>query len=345
VRGAFALFVAATGSAVIVVACHDTPEPRPAPSAEAMLDARLDRAARTCASLASCAHSHDSPKERDPGACVEALVTRAPADAAAFEDCVARTHACSDVDVCVRARGDALATHYCRDHAGKHAGCEGSRLVTCSEDDPNESTSTDCASLPATCGELPQPGGLLAYGCVSSALCPAGASPSRCDGPGAVIACHDGAVEKTACVAPARCQELKSADGAIVALCEPPDHRHCTDVDKRWCDGGRLLSCRAHGPFGEVVVTDCALQGLSCAAAAEGGAECAVPGTPVCARGSPKCDGEALAFCAAGRRFRVSCRELGFASCDPDAHGVDAACAATQGAAAPPPPATPAERP
>jgi hypothetical protein len=335
VRGAFALFVAAAGSAVIVVSCHDAPEPRPAPSAQAILDDRLDHAARTCASLASCAHSHDSPRERDPSTCVESLVTRAPADAAAFEACVGQTHGCGDVDACVRARGDAAATRYCRDHNGKHAGCEGTRLVTCSEDDPSESTSIDCATVPGTCGELPQPGGLLAYGCVS---------PSRCDGPGAVVACHDGAVERTECVAPTRCQELKSPDGTAVALCEPPDHRHCADVDKRWCEGGRLLACRAHGPFGEVVVTDCALQGLTCDASSEGGAECAVPGKPSCTRGSPTCDGEALAFCAAGRRFRVSCRELGFASCDPDAHGVDAACAAAQAPAAPPT-AAPAERP
>jgi hypothetical protein len=328
----------------VMVACRGTPDPAPAPGPQAVLDARLEKAARTCAGVASCAHPHDAARERDPGACVEALVTRAPAAADAFEGCVAKTKGCSDVDACVRARGDAAAAQFCRDHAGKHAGCVGTRLVTCSEDDPSEATSMDCAALAGTCAELPQPGGLLVYGCVSPSLCPAGASGSHCQGAGAVVSCHEGAAERTECAAPSRCTETKAADGTGLAFCEQPNHRHCTELDKRWCEDGRLLTCRSHGPVGEVVATDCALQGLTCEPSPDNGAECAVPGKPVCTRGSPTCEGESLAFCAAGRRFRVSCRDLGFAACDPDAHGVDAACSAAP-PAAPQPTGAPAERP
>jgi hypothetical protein len=151
----------------------------------------------------------------------------------------------------------------------------------------------------------------------------------RCDGTHAVVACHEGAVERTPCASGARCEEHRAADGAVTALCEPPAHRHCDAVGKRWCEEGKLVSCQAHGPFGEAVVSDCAAMGLSCDPRVEGGGACVVPGPRACERAAPRCDGDALVFCAAGRSARVSCRDVGFTACDPDAHGVDAACTAS----------------
>jgi len=94
--------------------------------------------------------------------------------------------------------------------------------------------------------------------------------------------------------------EHKGNDGAVSAVCESPDHR-----DER----------------------------------AELGAARVAPGSRACEHAAPKCDGNTLTFCAAGRRFHVSCPELGLGACDPDAHGVDAACApAARGPAPPSPP-------
>jgi hypothetical protein len=98
-------------------------------------------------------------------------------------------------------------------------------------------------------------------------------------------------------------------------------------VGKRWCELGKLVSCLPHGPFGEVAVSDCAAVGLACNDRVDAGAACVVPGPPACEHAAPRCEGDALTFCAAGRRFRVACQDLGFGACDPDAHGVDAACA------------------
>jgi len=327
-------------AAAVVVACHSA-NPAAAPS----LAARIDAAARTCAKLASCAHAHDAPRDRDPAACVDAWIARAPAEREPVEACVVAAKDCAEVDACGRDRGDAATAGYCRAHAGVRTGCEGSRLVTCSQDDPAESSAIDCAAFGATCGDLPQAGGLMVRACVSAALCPAGAPEVRCDGPGAVVTCHEGAVERAACPGAARCEEHQAKDGAASAVCEPPSHRHCDTVGKRWCEQGSLVQCQPHGPYGEPVVTDCASLGLACDEHAEPGAACVAPGPRSCEHAAPRCEGDdMLTFCAAGRRFRLSCRALGLGACDPDAHGVDAACSpAGSGAPAPlgPPPAHP----
>jgi hypothetical protein len=296
---------------------------------------RIDRAARTCARVASCAHAHDAPRDRDPSACVDAWVARAPSDVEPFEACVeaagrgsSPSSFCDQVDACIRARGDAVATAYCRANPGlARTGCNGNRLVTCTEDDPTESSSTDCAAFGATCGDSSQAGGLLTRACLSSTLCPPGAPDVRCEGDRAVVGCHDGAVDRTVCLPGARCEEHRGADGSSSAICESPGHRHCGTVGKRWCEHGKLVSCIPHGPFGEAVISDCAALGLACDDHAESGAACVVPGPRACEHAAARCEGDALTFCAAGRRFRVACGDLGFRVCDPDAHGVDAACA------------------
>jgi hypothetical protein len=300
-----------------------SPDPR-------SLAEHLERAARACAKLASCARAHDAPGDRDPGACVDAWIARrGETEADALASCVEAAHGCVEVGVCARTRGDPAAAAFCRAHPGERTGCDGARLVTCAADDPAESTSTDCASFGATCGEAKQSGGLLARACLSASLCPAGAPEVRCGAHGEIVACREGAALRTECTGGARCEEHRAADGALSAVCEPPGHRHCDAVGRRWCEAAALVSCEAHGPFGEAVVTDCAALGMACdarAAAPAGGADCVVPGARACEPAPPRCEGGALAFCAAGRVFRVPCRSVGFAACDPDAHGVEAAC-------------------
>ena len=318
-------FARVLGPAAVLVAvacCHGGTVP-----STPGLSERIDLAARTCARVASCAHAHDAPRDRDPSACVDAWVARARADVEPFETCVAGAVDCEEVDTCMRARGNAVATAYCRANPGARSGCDGNRLVTCTEDDPTESSSTDCATFGATCGESKQAGGLLTRSCLSSTQCPAGAPEVRCDGTRAIVGCHDGAVDRTACIGGAHCEEHRGADGTPSAICESPGHRHCDAVGKRWCEQGKLVSCIPHGPIGEAMVSDCAALGLACDDHAETGAACVVPGPRACEHGGARCDGDALTFCAAGRRFRVACRDLGFSVCDPDAHGVDAACA------------------
>jgi hypothetical protein len=281
---------------VVAVACHAG-----APPAGPALADRFDRAARACAVVTSCAHPHDPPRQREPSACVEAWLARAPANVEPLETCLAAAVGCGQVDACVRGRRDDAAAAYCHAHPGARTGCEGNHLVTCSEDDPGESTSTDCAAFGARCGDSKQSGGLLARGCLSAVLCPAGAPEVRCDSPAAIISCHEGAVQRTTCAPPARCEERRGADGAVSAECEPSARRHCE--------------------------TDCAALGLVCDDRAEAAA-CVAPGARGCDKAPPRCEGDALAFCAAGRRFRLVCRDLGFSACDPDAHGMEAACTA-----------------
>ncbi|HEY8086773.1 MAG TPA: hypothetical protein VIF09_02990 [Polyangiaceae bacterium] len=307
---------------VVVVGCHG--------GAAVVADGAggsVDRVARTCARVASCAHAHEASRERDPGACVDAWIAKAGPEQSAFETCVAGALGCEEVGACVRGKVDLAAASYCKGHPGARTGCDGTHLVACGEDDVNESTSTDCAALGASCGDSKQPGGLATRACISGALCPSGAPEGRCEGTAAVLSCHDGVVGRTACAHGARCEEHRGADGVPSALCELPGHRHCDVVGKRWCEGDVLVTCGPHGSLGEAVTTDCAASGLACEGALQGGAACAVRGVRSCDHGAAKCVGDALSFCAAGVPVRVSCHDLGFAGCDPDAHGVDAACA------------------
>lgn len=324
-RGRVLGLLASVVVSIGVAACHEG-----GPAASPSLAARIDAGARVCAKLASCAHPHDAPRDRDPAACVDAWIARAPAEREPLEACVAAAKSCAEVDACGRDRGDARTTAFCRAHPGVPTGCEGNRLVTCSQDDPAESSAVDCAAFGATCGDLPQAGGLMARACVSASLCPTGAPEVRCDGADAVLTCHEGAAERAACTSGARCEEHKAKDGSAAAVCEPPGHRHCDTVGKRWCEQGRLVQCQPHGAVGEAAVTDCASLGLACDEHAESGAACVAPGPRSCERAAPRCEGDdVLTFCASGRRFRLSCRDLGLGACDPDAHGVDAACGAT----------------
>jgi hypothetical protein len=285
----------ASALVLVVVACHTAgPAGLPTPGD------RIDLAARICAKITSCAHAHDAPRDRDPAACVDASMARPFRQADPFDACVLAAQGCAGVDACARDRADAPTTAYCRSHAGTRTGCDGSHFVTCSPDDPAESSAVDCGAFGATCGDLPQAGGLMARGCIYPGLCPSGGPEMHCDGALAVVTCRDGATERTACAGAARCEEHKGSDGAVSAVCESPGHR-----DEH----------------------------------AELGAARVAPGPRACEHAAPKCEGDTLTFCAAGRRFHLSCPELRLGACDPDAHGVDAACAPA--ARGPSPPSSP----
>lgn len=288
--------------------------------------AHVDHVARACAKIASCAHAHDAPRDRDPSACVDGWLTRVtPTDDGVFLRCVNAATSCAALDACAKQRaGDPAAATYCRAHPGEPTACADGRLVTCVEDDPDESTSIDCAAMKATCGESHAAGGLVTRGCVSPALCPAGAPDARCDG-NAIVTCRDGAVERTACAAGVKCVEHRGGDGVQAAVCEDGRHAHCKEIGRSRCDGGRLVQCIPHGQIGEERVIDCGAAGLACDASAAKPV-CALPGQRACEAGAPRCEGDALAFCAAGRAAKVKCTDIGFARCDPNGHGHEASC-------------------
>jgi hypothetical protein len=160
---------------------------------------------------------------------------------------------------------------------------------------------------------------------LSPNLCPQGAPEARCDGSMAILTCKDGVVERSACATGGHCEEHRTTDGAEAALCEAPGHAHCKDVGKSRCAGGKLVQCAPHGPLGEERVLDCGAIGLACDEAG-GRAWCAVPGVRECDAAAARCAGEELSFCAAGHPVHVSCTALGFGPCDPDGHGLEAAC-------------------
>jgi hypothetical protein len=329
--------VPALGVMLAVFACHEGPPVasagEPATAAASSDDGaalRVASVSSACTKIVSCSHPHDAPRERDPAACVDWWVATAGADAA-FSSCIGAAHDCAAVDVCVRRRGDPAAAAVCASRAKNDTTCDGGKLVQCGDDDPRESTLTDCAALSATCGEHTIEGGLVTRACLSASLCPDSAPAARCDGPGALVTCHEGAADRETCAASQRCEQLKGADGAPVASCEPNGHRHCDDVGARRCDGAKLTECAPHGATGVTRTVDCAAFGFDCDAksahpcVAGAHAEC----DPGAADGAPRCDGDTLVFCAAGKRVRVSCIDVGFASCDPDAHGTEAACSAS----------------
>jgi hypothetical protein len=281
---------------------------------------------KACVAISACSHPHDPPHASDPAACVDEWLGKGPTEAEALAACVGATHDCEGVDTCVRARGDAVAIAFCSANHGLRAACSGSRLVTCSEDDPEESTSVDCAALSATCGESRLAGGLSTHACLAPALCAASVLESRCQGPGAILSCREGAVERIECASGSTCVERRSSDGAREAVCETSAHRGCEAVSTRWCEGSVLVRCQPQGEIGNEVPTDCAAFGMACDEHAAAGPACVVPEPNACHGRGPRCEGDVLTFCAAGERLGVPCREVGFEGCDPDAHGVEAAC-------------------
>jgi hypothetical protein len=314
---------------LLPAACSCKAASRSPPAAEdtsrsLSLSVRLTTIARRCARIASCAHPHDSPSFRDPGACVDFWLTNAQDPKDPLATCLSAALTCEGVEKCLHPFSASAAARYCRDHPGHMTDCDGTRLVVCGGDDPDESTEVDCASLGAKCATLARPGGLTTHACADSTRCPEDLTRSACDGAGAVLSCHEGAVERVVCKAGSVCQAHTEGDGEQVAMCEAPGHVSCSTPGSRRCEGSRLVRCEAHGHFGHENAVDCASLALSCSGR-DGEATC-TDGPPECVGDHASCEGNALSFCAAGKRFHIDCGEIGLGVCEADGRGPEAAC-------------------
>ncbi|MCA9584615.1 MAG: hypothetical protein KC657_04590 [Myxococcales bacterium] len=300
---------------VLVGACGSREPPPAAPKAPPPPadPAWLAQAAKTCALVASCAHGHDAKWLRDPGACVAAWTERTQPDDLTMK-CASEAKSCDDIGACLHGRGDPRAAAFCAKSKGVLSACDDNRLVSCSDDDAAESSVVDCGKLGATCKESRTAGGLLVRACIAPDKCPAGAPEARCDGKGAVVTCQDGAIERIPCGTGTSCVE--HADGGEkTASCELPAGQRCGLKGARRCAGDRLIECRSPSHFGTARVTDCASQGLRCSGAGPRAA-CYVPDRVECDKELlPRCDGNSLVFCAAGRRVSVSCTSIGMKQC------------------------------
>jgi len=329
-RGARALASVLSISAVgLAFACGgQEPPPKAPPPPPARTDpASLVEVAHTCARVAACTHAHDTPHLRDPAACIDWWLSHAdPNVPDPLHTCLARATTCAETATCLHGAGDARAAEFCAKRPGVVSGCDGDKLVSCSDDDAHESTVTDCAALGASCREMKAPGGLVIRGCVSTQKCPPGAPEARCDGAGAVLSCHDGVVERATCRPGTRCEEHRDESGEATASCQLPGRRRCEMLGARHCEGDRLVECSSQGHFGRIRVSDCAGFGLRCSGVGPR-AGCYVPADVECDREMlPRCDGASIVFCAAGRLTKIPCAKLGLETCNPTARGPVAAC-------------------
>jgi hypothetical protein len=330
--------------AIIVGACggQEPPPKAPAPTPPPKDPLVLTQATQACARLSACTRGGDA-KVRDPSACVDWWVADADAKTPdPLRKCLADASGCEQVLGCMRGGGDARAAAFCGKSQGVVSGCDGDRLVSCGDEDAHESNVMDCAAMGASCREVKASGGIVLRACWSPTKCPAGAPDLRCDGPGAVVSCRDGAFERITCRPGTTCEEHKDEAGDVIAACELPHRRRCDMRGLRHCEEDRLVECDRAG--GKVHVTDCVGLGLHCAGVGPR-ARCVVPTNIECDKEFvAKCEGNALVFCAAGRLAKVSCASIGFGTCDPAAKGPFAACAPKIAPAAPaasPTPATP----
>ena len=338
--------IASTLALTLAVACGgQEPPPKAATAAASRTDpASLQQVSVTCARIASCTHAHDIPRLRDPSACVDWWVAHADPQAPdPLQRCLTQATTCTQIDTCMHGAGDARAAQFCTARPGVVSGCDGERLVSCGDDDAQESTVTDCGALGATCRELKSAGGLVIRACFAPQKCPAGAPEARCDGEGAVLSCHDGAIERARCGPGTRCEEHKDQSGDATASCQLPGRRRCDLLGARHCEGDRLVECAGQDHFGKVRVSDCAGFGLRCNGTGPR-AGCYVPADVECDKEMlPKCEdgGRSLVFCAAGRTTKVACSSLGLGACNPTARGAIAACSPREGSQSPGAPAAP----
>lgn len=320
-----------TVGSCVLAACGGQEPPAQAPAARAPRKdpSSLHQVSEACARVASCTHSHDAPRLRDPSACVDWWVGHADASAPdPLQKCFSQATTCEQINTCIHGGGDAKAAAFCAQRPGVVSGCEGDRLVSCGDDDAQESTITDCTALGATCREMKAAGGLVIRACFAPAKCPPGAPEARCDGPGAVVSCRDGAIERATCRPGTRCEDHKDEAGEATASCQLPGRRRCDALGARHCEGDRLIECSSQENAGKVRVSDCAGFGLRCTGSGPR-AGCYVPADVECDKDMlPKCEGngQSLVFCAAGRLTKIACASLGMGACNPTAHGSVAAC-------------------
>ena len=311
-----------TSAAILFVACGENKPadiPKPAGPSE-----KLAEISRNCARIASCADAHDPTHLRNATSCVDwwLVSVREEAD---LIDCITKAGSCKAVELCTHPPNDLGAEQFCTAHPGALGVCDGTRLFNCS-DDAVESSAVDCASLGGTCVEQRVAGGLVVRGCTSPKLCPNGAPEQRCEAE-AVIRCEDGIADKHPCPRGTHCSAKANA-GDVVASCEGERSAdriaRCSKPGYAACEGDRATFCTLVGKDAWLRVQDCGAYGLTCGMRA-GRANCMARGA-TCTSPDPRCEGDALVFCAAGTEMRASCKDQGFTKCDPSARGQEAAC-------------------
>jgi len=312
-----------------IVACAGASSPPAAKPAPPQIDdSPLGRVARQCTKIASCPNEHEASAFRAPQACVDWYLVNAQSEAPLAE-CMMRAKDCAEALACTRESADAVAERYCKAHPGALTACDGNHLISCEGEGAEESVATDCAAIGGTCGER-RPGGpvgIAERGCLSERMCPPGAPEHRCDGESAVIDCNDGIAQRNVCPPGSRCAADRDESGAATAQCRAASGRECTMGGAAFCEGDVAFACVQSGRFRGLHSADCGAFGLGCVVRS-GRVFCAPRGEAPCAAGAASCSGDDLAFCAAGQSFRVSCKQLGFAGCDPSGGGKEALCAA-----------------
>ena len=306
---------------LFAVACAGASKPPP-PAAPASTAWRA-AVGRGCARIASCSDPHDPSTFRSVSACVDWWLVNDEAERP-LADCVMRASTCDEVERCTHAPGDPGAETFCRAHPGTLSTCDGTRFVSCEAGRPEESVLTDCSRLGGTCGEVRRDG-LVIRGCISKSACPDGAPPLRCDGDGFLLDCSEGVAERRACPAGTRCRQAVDGDEQHSARCESSNGKACSIPGSAFCDGDRAVACVQNGRYTGMHVGDCARFGLGCGMRA-GHSFCVRKEPGGCTAQPATCAGDDLRFCAAGEEMSVSCKELGFAGCDPTGAGTEGAC-------------------
>jgi len=301
-----------------LLACPASPTRAPDFPAEDT-NAKLARIARQCALVASCSDEHDASNLQTPAACVDWYVVNSR-DESPLATCVMRARSCEDVTRCTHPPPNPSAEGYCRAHPGVLTACENSHLYTCQGSEGVESTAVDCSELGGTCREK-RVGELVERGCTSPSLCPADAPEHRCDGD-IIVDCQDGIASRDPCPAGWRCAATKDDQGV---RCVSGRGRECDLAGTAFCEGDVAYACVQNGRYAGLHSADCAAMGLACAVRS-GRVSCVHRGPPTCATSPASCAGDDLRFCANGDTFRVSCKDLGFARCDPSGGGGAALC-------------------
>lgn len=318
IAAACAVFIAIAGCG----GSEPPPKP-PAPAPPPSDPAWLSGVASACAKVASCTHTGEAARLRDPGACVD-WFTANPSEA--LQRCVTGAKGCEQVNACVYGAGDAKAVELCAKRQGVVSACDGDRLVSCGDASGAESYVVDCAKMGATCREAKSGAGIIVRSCFSPQKCPAGAPEARCDG-NAVLTCRDGAMERAECKSGTKCEERKE-EGEATASCELPGRRRCELLGSRRCEGDTLVECEraSGGSASKPKIADCSALGLACRGVGPR-AGCLVPANVECDKEMlPRCEQGKLVFCAAGRLTKLACSDLGLGPCNPGARGAMAAC-------------------
>lgn len=305
----------------LVVACagsHSTP-----PTVTPQLTAWRAAVGRGCTRIASCSDPHDPSTFRTVSACIDWWLVNDEAERP-LADCVMRATTCEEVERCTHPPGDVGAETFCKAHPGTLSTCDGTRFVACEDGRPEESVATDCSRLGGTCGEV-RKDGLVVRGCISKKACPDDAPAIRCDGEANLVACTGGVAERRACPPGTHCRQGVDGDGERSAQCESVTGKTCGLPGSAFCDGDRAVACVQNGRYTGMHVGECGRFGLGCAIRA-GRSYCVRKDAGGCTAHPATCSGDSLSFCAAGDEMAVSCKELGFAGCDPTGAGTEGAC-------------------